>query len=87
MTSQLFFTNVPHDCSDLELKEWIESYGIEVTAVRIFRDLVSGASPAFAYAAITNAADLDQAISMLHGKRMRNRIIFVSQAGSRSVVA
>ncbi len=86
MPSQLFFTNIPHDCSEQELKEWIESRGIEITSIRIIRDLISGASPAFAYAATKSAVDVDEAISALHGKRMRNQIILVSR-GSRSVVA
>src|SRR5262245_1751964 len=80
MPSQLLFTNVPHDCSELELREWIESRAIEVTSVRIIRDLISGASPAFAYANTKSAVDIDQAISALHGKRMRKQIILVSQA-------
>jgi hypothetical protein len=86
MPSQLFFTNVPHDCSDMELKEWIESRGIEITSIRIVRDLVSGASPCFAYAATKNATDIEQALSVLHGTRMRNHTIWVSLVGSRSVI-
>jgi hypothetical protein len=86
MPSQLFFTNIPHDCSDMELKEWIESRGIEIASIRIIRDLVSGASPSFAYVATKEAADIEQAVSVLHGRRMRNQTILVSLAGSRSVV-
>jgi len=87
MPLQLFFTNVPHDCSDLELKEWIESCGIEITSICIIRDLVSGVSPAFAYATPRDAVEMSNVISALNGKRMRDRIIFVSQASSRPVVA
>ena len=86
MPFQLFLTNVPHDCSDLELKDWIESSGIEITSIRIIRDLVSGASPSFAYATISDVAQIGIVISALNGKRMRNQIICVSKARSRAVV-
>jgi RNA recognition motif-containing protein len=87
MCPQLFFTNVPYNCSDRELKEWIESRGIDAVAVRIIRDLVSGVSPAFAYASLKDEAQIDVAISALNGKKMRNQIIAVSQAPSRDAVA
>jgi RNA recognition motif-containing protein len=87
MSPQLFFTNVPYNCSDRELKEWIESCGIDAVAIRIIRDLVSGVSPAFAYAAMKDDAQIDEAVSALNGKRMRNQIITVSRAPSRHAVA
>ena len=43
MVSQLFFTNLPYNCSDRELKEWIESRGIETRAIRIIRDVAHDA--------------------------------------------
>jgi RNA recognition motif-containing protein len=86
MSSQLFFTNIPHDCSDSELKEWIESRGIEIVSIRMIRDLVSGASPSFAYAATKDTADIEQAVSVLHGTRMRSQTILVSLVVSRSIV-
>ena len=45
----LFLVNVPHNCSDAELVEWIESSGITVKKVRVIGDLVAGVSPSFAY--------------------------------------
>ena len=87
MSPQLFFTNVPYNCSDRELQEWIESCGIDAVAIRIIRDLVSGVSPAFAYASMKDDAQIDEAVSALNGKRMRNQIITVSRAPSRHAVA
>jgi RNA recognition motif. (a.k.a. RRM, RBD, or RNP domain) len=55
MASPLFFTNLPYNCSDRELKEWMESRGIESGSIRIIRDLVAGVSPAFAYADLKDA--------------------------------
>ena len=77
--AQLFFTNLPHDCSDVELKEWIECRGLEIESIRIISDLVARASPAFAYARLKDQVRLREAISMLDGKRMRNRTISVRE--------
>jgi len=87
MSPQLFFTNVPYNCSDRELKEWIEARGIDAVAIRMIRDLVSGVSPAFAYASLKDEGQIDSAVSALNGKRMRNQIITVSQVPSRDAVA
>ena len=87
MCPQLFFTNVPYNCLDHELKEWIESRGIDAVAIRIIRDLVSGVSPAFAYASLKDEGQIDSAVYALNGKRMRNQVITVSQVPCRNAVA
>jgi RNA recognition motif-containing protein len=79
MSSQLFFTNLPYDCSDGELKEWIELSGATVESVRIIRDLVSGVSPAFAYARLNNHTFIDEAACSLNGRKMRNQVISVQR--------
>jgi RNA recognition motif-containing protein len=84
MDLQLFFTNLPYNCSDRELKEWIESRGIETRTIRIIRDVVSGASPAFAYADLKDDMQLPEAILMLDGKKMRNQTISVTKAALRN---
>ena len=85
MSTQLFFTNLPYNCSDRELKEWIESRGLETGSIRIIRDLVAGVSPAFAYADLKDPMRLEQAVSVLNGKRMRNQVVIVKQALERSL--
>jgi RNA recognition motif-containing protein len=85
MSTELFFTNAPYNCSDRELKEWIESRGIETLTIRIIPDLVSGASPSFAYASLKNEAQIEEAVSALNGQKMRNQIIIVRQAATRDV--
>jgi RNA recognition motif-containing protein len=84
MASQLFFTNIPYNCSDRELKDWIESRGVEIRSIRIMRDLVAGVSPAFAYADLKDDARLQEAVSLLDGKKMRNQTVSVQQAASRT---
>jgi hypothetical protein len=83
MPTQLFFTNLPYNCDDRELKEWIESCGVDTGCIRISPDLVSGASPAFGYAELKDDTRLAEAVSVLNGKRMRNQTIAVKQASWR----
>ena len=76
--SQLFFVNLPYNCTDRELREWIESRGVETLSIRIIRDLVAGVSPAFAYAELRDPSRIEDAAVVLHGKKMRNQTILVS---------
>ena len=76
----LFLMNVPHDCNESELSQWVQSFGYDVRSVRMIRDIVAGVSPSFAYVEITRDLDLPGAISQLNGHSIRNRVIRVSQA-------
>ena len=78
--SKLFFVNIPYNCSDRELQEWVESRGIETRSIRIVRDLVAGVSPAFGYVELKDDTRTQEAISVLNGKRMRNQTILVKEA-------
>ena len=82
----LFMVNVPHNCSDMELTSWVEASGIEVTNVRLIRDLVAGVSPSFAYVEISEKVPLADAVRKLNGTNIRERVIKVSEA-RRSVTA
>jgi RNA recognition motif-containing protein len=84
MMALLFFRNIPYNCSNRELRDWIESREIPVISVRIVHDLVAGVSPAFAYAALKNPTQLDEALTLLNGKKLRNQIVEVRQAQIRS---
>jgi RNA recognition motif-containing protein len=78
--SKLFFVNIPYNCSDRELQEWVESRGIKTRSIRIVRDLVAGVSPAFAYVELKDDSQILEAVSILNGKRMRNQTILVKEA-------
>ena len=78
--SKLFFVNIPFNCSDRELQEWVESRGIETRSIRIVRDLVAGVSPAFGYVELKDDSQIQEAIGILNGKRMRNQTILVKEA-------
>ena len=83
MAAVLFFTNVPYNCSDVELHEWIESRGIEIESIRLVRDLVAGVSPAFAYAALRDDTRLQEAIGILSGKKLGGHAVTVREASYR----
>ena len=76
----LFMVNVPHNCSDEELTQWVRSSGIEVQHVRVIRDLVSGVSPSFAYVDITEKMPIEDAVQKLNGHNIRERVVMVSEA-------
>jgi RNA recognition motif-containing protein len=87
MKAELFFTNIPYNCTDRELRDWIEARGIEAESIRIIRDMVSGASPAFAYAALKDYTQLEKAVSILNGKKMRTNTIVVKESRYRQARA
>ena len=76
----LFMVNVPYNCSDEELTQWVRSTGVEVQRVRLIRDVVSGASPSFAYVDITEQMPVADAVEKLNGHNIRERVIMVTEA-------
>ena len=76
----LFMVNVPYNCTDNELSDWVESSGIEVKQVRLVRDLVAGVSPSFAYVEIAEKVPVADAVQKLNGHNIRERVIMVSEA-------
>jgi RNA recognition motif-containing protein len=78
--STLFMMNVPYNCTESQLKDWVEAAGIQVSSVRLIRDLVAGVSPAFAYVDIGEHAKIAEAVEKLNGHLIGNRVLIVSQA-------
>jgi RNA recognition motif-containing protein len=78
--SKLFFVNIPYDCTDRELKDWVESRGVEVRSLRIIRDLVAGVSPAFGYVEVQDDSRIQEYAAILNGKKMRNQTLSVKVA-------
>jgi hypothetical protein len=79
------FVNIPYNCSDRELQEWVESRGIKTRSIRIVRDLVAGVSPAFGYVELKDDGQIPEALTVLNGKRMRNQTILVKEAQTQGV--
>jgi hypothetical protein len=81
----LFMVNVPHNCDESELCDWVESSGSRVKSVRLIRDIVSGASPSFAYVQLDEELDEEDVmvtVGKLNGQTMRGRAIIVKEAHS-----
>jgi RNA recognition motif-containing protein len=77
--SNLLLVNLPYNASDREIREWIESRGIGTKSIRIVRDQVTGVSPAFGHVELKSNIDLNEAISILDGKRMRNQTVLAKE--------
>ena len=77
---KLFLSNIPYNCSDRELQDWVESRGIQTLSIRIVRDLVSGVSPAFGYVELKESSGLQDAIAVLNGKNIHNQTVIVKEA-------
>ena len=83
----LFLVNIPHNCSDTELTEWVQCSGIAVKKVRLIRDLVAGVSPSFAYVEIEEKVPVSDAVRKLNGQHIRERTIVVSEARTGGATA
>jgi glycogen phosphorylase len=76
--SRLFLSNIPCDCHEAELRQWVESHGLKVQSIRLVQDSVSGVSPAFGYVWVNGATEVSDAIQVLNGKPLRGRILKVT---------
>jgi RNA recognition motif-containing protein len=79
MPSTLLFSNVPVDCTDESLRDWLQARGYPVTSIEFIRDVISGTSPCFAYVQLTDSKKLDEAVRKLDGQSMRGHSLCVSR--------
>jgi RNA recognition motif-containing protein len=70
---RLFLTNIPHDCEDGELRDWLEAQGFFVDSLRVIRDRVAGVSPAFGYVSVRGPEGHVDAIRILDGQHLKGR--------------
>jgi hypothetical protein len=73
--AKILLTNLPHDCCDHELREWVESLGIEVISTRVILDLESGVDPAFGYVEIKDPEFVEAGAASLNGRILRSNKI------------
>jgi RNA recognition motif-containing protein len=78
---------LPHNCTDKELKDWIESRGFQTSAIRIIHDVISGVSPAFGYVRLNDDSQIEAACTVLTGKKLRSLSVLVSRAEERQVIS
>ena len=77
--SRLFLSNIPCDCQEVELRQWVESYGFRVESIRVIQDSVSGVSPAFGYISLCESGDEADAVQSLNGQSLRGRTLLVKE--------
>ena len=71
--------NLPYNCTEAELRSWVESRGFHVARLRIVRDLVSGVSPSFACVQIEKASNVREAVCVLNDQVLRSHKVAVSE--------
>lgn len=84
MQTHLLMINIPYNCSERQLQEWVESRGIETRNIRVIQDSVAGVSPAFGYIELKDARIKRQAICTLNGERMGNQTVWVKEPTIRA---
>jgi RNA recognition motif-containing protein len=75
----LLFSNLPHNCSESELRRSIESRGVPLVSVRVIRDSGTGNSPAFGDVELEPGASESHALICLAGMQIRNRIVRIRE--------
>jgi RNA recognition motif-containing protein len=75
--TRLFLTNIPYDCQENELRNWIQARGFDVDSVRLVRDTVAGVSPAFGYVSLRGRTT--DVIGVLDGQDLNGRKLHVRQ--------
>jgi RNA recognition motif-containing protein len=71
----LLFSNVAFDCTDEDLRRWIEERRFSVVSINLIRDVISGTSPSFAYVEL--ASSHDEAERALNGGVLKGRTLKV----------
>jgi hypothetical protein len=84
---KLLFTNVPIDCVDEYLWQWVEARGYRVSSLKLIRDQVSGTSPSFAHVQLMNPGKIDEAVRFLNGQDLCGRRIQVACIKFKAAVA
>jgi len=75
----LLFSNLPHNCSESELRKSIEARGVPLSSVRVIRDSSAGQSPAFGDVELQRGASEAHALVCLAGMEIRNRSIRIRE--------
>src|SRR5262249_50202712 len=82
--STLFMSNIPFDCHEVELQQWVESHGFKVESIRVIQDSVTGASPSFGYISLHDGRLKTDAVQILNGQKLRGRVLQVKEDWRRN---
>src|SRR5947199_10549288 len=75
--SSLLIANIPHDCEENEVHQWITERVIRILGLKLITDVVSHTSPSFAHVQLRNAADAESIAQLLDGQRWKNNVLRV----------
>jgi cold-inducible RNA-binding protein len=78
--SRIFVGNIPISCTEVDLKNWFETHGHEVSQVEIIRDRVTGQSRGFAFIELRYGWKAQSAIESLHQRELQGRKLTVDAA-------
>jgi hypothetical protein len=74
--NNLVFANIPHDCKEDELQDWLERKGFTVVTLHLVRDAVTSTSPAFARVQVQGDGHTE-AVEVLHRQELRGYRVLV----------
>jgi RNA recognition motif-containing protein len=77
---KLFLGNIPHASTTAQIQQWVESRGFEVENVEIIYDKITGKSRGFGFVTLKDQTNLQNAISVMNGRRMDGRTLTVNEA-------
>ncbi len=80
---RLFVGNIPHLCSESEIKTWFEQWGHQVSSAQLIRDRITGHSRGFGFVELEDTSDLSGTIVQLNGKRLAGRALTINAASPR----
>jgi len=80
---RLFVGNIPHACSETELRTWFEQKGHEVVSTQVIRDRMTGHSRGFGFVELQDTSDLSGTVERLNGQRLSGRVLTVNAATPR----
>ncbi len=80
---RLFVGNIPHACSENELRQWFEQQGHDVAFAQVIRDRITGQSRGFGFVELQDTSDLRGTIEQLNGQSLSGRVLTVNAATPR----
>ena len=81
---RLFVGNLPHACSEIDLRQWFEQHGHDVAFAQVVRDRITGHSRGFGFVELQDTSDLRGTVERLNRQSMSGRVLTVNAATPRS---
>ena len=78
--SRLFLGNIPHSANEMDISDWLKSFGYNTTSVDIITDRNTGLRRGFCFVTLDDDQEMKNAVRALNGKLMSGRPITVNPA-------